>query len=98
MLGGVLTAIVTPFDEGGAVDFDAFQRLAQFLVDNGSDGLVVAGTTGEASTLTDPERLGVIRAAVEAVGDRATIVAGTGTNDTAHSVAVTEQAHKAGVD
>jgi 4-hydroxy-tetrahydrodipicolinate synthase len=98
MLGGVLTAIATPFDEGGAVDFDAFQRLAQFLVDNGSDGLVVAGTTGEASTLTDPERLDVIRAAVEAVGDRATIVAGTGTNDTAHSVHVTEQAHEAGVD
>src|SRR6187551_1743523 len=98
MLGGVLTAIVTPFHEDGAVDFDGFQRIARFLVDNGSDGIVVAGTTGEASTLTDGERLDVIRAAIEAVGDRATIVAGTGTNDTAHSIAVTEQAHEAGVD
>jgi 4-hydroxy-tetrahydrodipicolinate synthase len=98
MLGGVLTAIATPFHEDGGVDFDAFQRLARFLVENGSDGLVVAGTTGEASTLTDSERLDLIRAAIEAVGDRATIVAGTGTNDTAHSVDVTAQADEAGVD
>ena len=96
MLGNVLTAIATPFDEGGAVDFDAFQRLAAFLVDNGSDGLVVAGTTGEAPTLTDPERLDLVRAALEAVGDRATVVAGTGTNDTAHSVEMTERCHEAG--
>jgi 4-hydroxy-tetrahydrodipicolinate synthase len=98
VLGNVLTAIATPFDEGGAVDFDAFQRLANHLVDHGSDGLVVTGTTGEASTLTDPERLDVIRTAVEAVGDRATIVAGTGTNDTAHSVEMTERADELGVD
>jgi 4-hydroxy-tetrahydrodipicolinate synthase len=98
MLGGVLTAIATPFDEGGAVDFDAFQRLASYLVDNGSEGLVVAGTTGESPTLTDRERLDLVRAAVEAVGDRATVVAGTGTNDTAHSVEMTEGAHEAGAD
>jgi len=98
MLGGVLTAIATPFDDEGVVDFDAFQRLAAHLVDHGSDGLVVTGTTGEASTLTDPERLDIIRAALEAVGDRATIVAGTGTNDTAHSVHITEEADKLGAD
>jgi 4-hydroxy-tetrahydrodipicolinate synthase len=96
MLGGVLTAIATPFDDGGAVDFDAFQRLAAFLVDNGSEGLVVAGTTGESPTLTDPERIDLVRAALEAVGDRATVVAGTGTNDTAHSIEMTERCHEAG--
>ena len=69
-----------------------------YLVDNGSDGLVVSGTTGEAPTLTDPERLDLLRAAIEAVGERATVVAGTGTNDTAHSVQLTEQAHEAGAD
>jgi 4-hydroxy-tetrahydrodipicolinate synthase len=96
VLGAVLTAIATPFDERGEIDFDAFQRLAAFLVDNGSDGLVVAGTTGEAPTLTDPERVDVVRAALEAVGDRATVVAGTGTNDTAHSIEMTEQCHEVG--
>jgi 4-hydroxy-tetrahydrodipicolinate synthase len=98
MLGGVLTAIATPFDEGGAIDLDAFQRLAQHLVENGSDGLVVAGTTGECPTLTDAERLDLLRAAIEAVGERATVVAGTGTYSTAHSVHLTEQAHAAGAD
>jgi 4-hydroxy-tetrahydrodipicolinate synthase len=98
VLGAVLTAIVTPFREDGAVDIDAFQRLARHLVEHGSDGIVVAGTTGESPTLTDPERIALVRAAVEAVGDDATVVAGTGTNDTAHSVAMTEQAHAAGAD
>jgi 4-hydroxy-tetrahydrodipicolinate synthase len=98
MLGRVLTAIVTPFREDGAVDYDAFQALARHLVANGSDGLVVAGTTGEAPTVTDRERLDLFRAAVEAVGDEATIVANTGTYSTAHSVELTEQAHELGVD
>ena len=98
MLGRVLTAIVTPFREDGAVDFDAFQELARHLVDNGSDGLVVAGTTGESPTLTDDERLDLIRAALESVGDRATVVAGTGTYSTAHSVHLTEEAHELGAD
>src|SRR5215210_6359740 len=98
MLGGVLTAIVTPFGEDGSVDFDAFARLAQHLVDNGSDGIVVAGTTGESPTLTDSERLDLVRTAVETVGDRATVVANTGTYSTAHSVHLTEQAHEAGAD
>ena len=92
MLGRVLTAIVTPFREDGAVDFDAFQRLAAHLVDNGSDGLVVAGTTGESPTLEDGERLDLVRAAIESVGDRATVVANTGTYSTAHSRHLTEQA------
>jgi 4-hydroxy-tetrahydrodipicolinate synthase len=98
VLGSVLTAIVTPFRADGGVDFDAFQALAQHLVDNGSDGLVVAGTTGESPTLADDERLALVRAAIEAVGDRATIVAGTGTYSTRHSVHLTEEAHDAGVD
>ena len=98
MLGRVLTAIVTPFQEDGAIDFDAFQELARHLVDNGSDGLVVAGTTGESPTLSDGERLDLIRAAIEAVGRAASVVAGTGTYSTAHSVHLTEQAHELGAD
>jgi len=98
MLGNVLTAIVTPFREDGSIDFDAFQALARRLVENGSDGLVVAGTTGESPTLTDGERLDLFRAALEAVGDQATVVAGTGTYSTAHSVHLTEEAHELGVD
>jgi 4-hydroxy-tetrahydrodipicolinate synthase len=98
MLGHVLTAIVTPFHEDGAVDFDTFQRLARHLVDNGSDGLVVAGTTGESPTLSDDERLDLFRAAIEAVGNDATVVAGTGTYSTAHSVHLTERAHELEVD
>jgi 4-hydroxy-tetrahydrodipicolinate synthase len=98
MIGGVLTAIVTPFNDDGSVDFEAFQRLALHLVDNRSDGLVVAGTTGESPTLTDGERLDLVRAAIEAVGDRATVVAGTGTYSTAHSIHLTEEGHELGAD
>ncbi len=98
MLGSVLTAIVTPFRADGAIDFDAFQRLAAFLVDHGSDGVVVCGTTGESPTLSDGERNDLLRAAVEAVGDRATVVAGTGTYSTRHSVRLTEDAHALGAD
>jgi 4-hydroxy-tetrahydrodipicolinate synthase len=98
MLGSVLTAIVTPFHEDGKIDLDAFQRLAQHLVENGSDGIVVAGTTGESPTITDDERDELVRAAVEAVGERATVVANTGTCSTAHSVHLTERAHEAGAD
>jgi 4-hydroxy-tetrahydrodipicolinate synthase len=98
MLGNVLTAIVTPFHEDGSIDFDAFQDLARHLVANGSDGVVVAGTTGESPTLSDRERFDLFRAALEAVGEEATVVAGTGTYSTAHSVHLTEQAHNLGVD
>ena len=96
MLGEVLTATVTPFDADGNVDYDRYRELCGFLVDNGSDGVVVNGTTGEASTLSEEERVGLIRAALEAIGDRATVIAGTGTNSTAHSIDLTEQAHEAG--
>ena len=98
MLGEVLTAIVTPFAEDGSLDLDAFRELAAFLVDNGSDGLVVAGTTGESPTLSDAEKLELFAVAVDAVGDRAAVVAGTGTYSTAHSVHLTERAHELGVD
>ena len=98
MLGNVLTAMVTPFSDDGSVDFDSFQRLARHLVENGSDGVVVSGTTGESPNLTDDERIDLFRAAIEAVGDDATVVAGTGTYSTAHSVHLTEQAHELGVD
>jgi len=98
VLGEVLTAIVTPFDADGAVDYEAFRSLARHLVENGSDGLVVAGTTGESPTLSDDERIELFRVAVDEVGGRATVVAGTGTYSTAHSVHLTELAHEAGVD
>ena len=98
MLGEVLTAIVTPFKADGSVDFDKFRELAGYLLDNGSDGFVVTGTTGESPTLTDDEKVGLWRTAVDAVGDRGSIVAGTGTYSTAHSIHLTEAARETGVD
>lgn len=98
MLGHVLTAIVTPFHDDGSVDFDAFQGLARHLVDNGSDGVVVAGTTGESPTLSDDERFDLFRAAIEAVGETHTVVAGTGTYSTAHSIHLSERANELGAD
>jgi 4-hydroxy-tetrahydrodipicolinate synthase len=98
VLGEVLTAIVTPFHGDGSVNLEKFRELAAHLVEHGSDGLVVAGTTGESPTLTDEERFELWAAAVEAVGGRATVVAGTGTYSTAHSVHLTERAHEIGVD
>jgi 4-hydroxy-tetrahydrodipicolinate synthase len=98
VLGEVLTAIVTPFREDGSVDLERFRELCLHLVGNGSDGLVVAGTTGESPTLSDDERLSLFEIAVDAVGGRATVIAGTGTYSTAHSVHLTERAHELGVD
>jgi 4-hydroxy-tetrahydrodipicolinate synthase len=98
VLGEVLTAIVTPFDGDGQVDLRSFRELCEYLLENGSDGLVVTGTTGEAPTLSDDERLALYEAAVDAVGDRGTVIAGTGTYSTSHSVHLTEQAHALGVD
>ncbi len=98
MLGEVFTAIVTPFDKDGGVDFDKFRDLALFLVDNGSDGIVVCGTTGESPTLSDDEKLELWRVAVDTLGGRATVVAGTGTYNTAHSIHLTKQATEIGVD
>ena len=97
-IGGVLTAMVTPFGLNGAVDEEAFVRLLGFLAENGSDGVVVAGTTGEGATLTDEEKLRIFQLAAEEGGDLL-VVAGTGSNDTAHSVHLSEQASQIdGVD
>jgi 4-hydroxy-tetrahydrodipicolinate synthase len=98
VLGEVLTAIVTPFDDEGRVNVAKFRELAAYLVENGSDGVVVTGTTGESPTLTDDERFQLYEAAVAEVGDRATVIAGTGTYDTAHSIHLTERADAIGVD
>ena len=88
--GRVLTAMITPFDESGALDLDEARRLARWLQDNGNDGLVVSGTTGESPVLTDRERLSLFAAVIEAVS--IPVIAGTGTNDTAHSVHLTKEA------
>ena len=91
-LGAILTAMVTPFDAQGRVDDEAAVRLMQHLVDHGSDGIVVCGTTGEVSTLTDEEHLGLIDLAVDQMRGRCTIVAGVGSNDTRHAIELTERA------
>ncbi len=98
MLGEVLTAIVTPFNADGSVNVEKFRELATYVVDNGSDGIVVAGTTGESPTLSDDEKLELFATAVDAVGSRATVIAGTGTYDTRHSAHLTELADPLGVD
>ena len=92
--GAVITAMVTPFDDEGGLDLDAATALARWLADHGSDGLVVAGTTGEGSTLTDDEKLDLWRAVAEAV--TVPVIANTGSNDTAHSVHLTKQAAQCG--
>ncbi|EFL22817.1 MULTISPECIES: 4-hydroxy-tetrahydrodipicolinate synthase [Streptomyces] len=94
--GRVLTAMVTPFTADGALDLDGAQRLATHLVDAGNDGLIVNGTTGESPTTSDAEKAELVRAVVEAVGDRAHVVAGAGTNDTRHSVKLAREAEQAG--
>ncbi len=94
--GRVLTAMVTPFDADGGLDVDRAQALATRLVDEGNDGLVVSGTTGESPTTNDDEKDRLLRAVVEAVGDRAHVVAGVGTNDTRHTVELAQSAEKAG--
>ena len=96
--GELLTAMITPFTERGSVDYDRTARLAAHLVDNGHDGLLVTGTTGESPTLTDAEKLALYSTVVEAVGGRASVVAGTGTYDTRHSVELSERAAEIGVD
>jgi 4-hydroxy-tetrahydrodipicolinate synthase len=94
--GQVLVAMVTPFTADGALDLDAAQKLAGHLVELGCDGLVLSGTTGESPTTSDTEKSDLIRAVLDAVGDRATVVAGAGTYDTAHSVHLAQAAEKAG--
>src|SRR5690242_12214861 len=94
--GRVLTAMVTPFDAEGAVDLKRAEELAGHLVELGNDGLVVNGTTGEGPTTSDEEKSELVRAVVAAVGDRAMVVAGAGTYDTAHSVHLARAAERAG--
>ncbi len=94
--GSLVTAMVTPFTADGAVDFDAAAALASKLVDDGCDGLVVSGTTGETSTLEDSEKEDLYRVVAETVGDRARVIAGTGTNHTSHSVEMARRAQRAG--
>jgi 4-hydroxy-tetrahydrodipicolinate synthase len=96
MIGGVLTAMATPFGAAGGVDEPAARRLAAHLVEHGSHGVVVAGSTGEAATLDDAEHISLLRAIVAEVGDAATVICGTGTNDTRHSIELTKAAAEAG--
>ncbi|WCS20031.1 4-hydroxy-tetrahydrodipicolinate synthase [Mycobacterium marinum] len=91
-LGTLLTAMVTPFGSDGALDLAAAARLANHLVDQGCDGLVVSGTTGESPTTTDDEKRELLKVVLEAVGDRARVIAGAGTNDTAHSIGLAKAA------
>ncbi len=97
-LGGVLTAMATPFDPDGGVDHAAAAKLATYLLEHGSDGLVVAGSTGEAATLDDEEQIALLRSVRAEVGDDVTLICGSGTNDTRHSVALTQAADEAGAD
>src|SRR5882757_290794 len=90
--GQVLTAMVSPFDASGKLDLDGAQRLAGHLVDLGNDGIVLNGTTGESPTTSDNEKSELVRAVVDAIGDRATVVASVGTYDTAHSVHLAREA------
>jgi 4-hydroxy-tetrahydrodipicolinate synthase len=97
--GRLLTAMVTPFHADGSIDTDGAARLATHLVDEQEhDGLVINGTTGESATTSDAEKEAVLRAVIEAVGDRATVIAGVGTNDTRHTVELARAAEKAGAD
>ncbi|MDR7556359.1 MAG: 4-hydroxy-tetrahydrodipicolinate synthase [Armatimonadota bacterium] len=96
--GHVVTAMVTPFDASGAVDYARAAQLARRLIEAGNDGLVVAGTTGESPTLSDAEKIRLFHTVKEAVGDRARVIAGTGTYDTAHSIHLSQEAARAGCD
>ncbi len=94
--GRVVTAMVSPMRPDGSLDLDGAQRVAQHLVDHGHDGIVVNGTTGESPTTSDAEKVDLVRAVLEAVGDRARVTAGAGTNDTAHSLELARAAEAAG--
>lgn len=96
--GSVITAMVTPFDEELNVDFNAFESLCEHLIENGTDTLLVAGTTGESPTLSDEEKLSLFKRAKEIAGDRAKVIAGTGSNNTCHSIELSQKAQEVGVD
>lgn len=95
--GRVITAMITPFDDNLAVNYDEARNIARFLADNGSDGIVVAGTTGESPTLNREEKIRLFETILDEVGNRVTVIAGTGSNVTADSVALTKEAEKIGV-
>ena len=97
-IGRLLTAIVTPFDDEGQVDYEQARRLARALLDSGSDGLVIAATTGEGPTLTNDEKLKLFAAVKEAVNGRAAVIAGTGTNNTAASIELSQETERSNVD
>ncbi|MDQ1004589.1 4-hydroxy-tetrahydrodipicolinate synthase [Neobacillus niacini] len=98
IFGQVLTAMVTPFDQHGEIDFNAAKTLVNYLIDNGTDGLVVAGTTGESPTLTTEEKISLFKFVVEVAAGRVPVIAGTGSNNTRASISLTKQAEEAGVD
>ncbi len=98
LFGHVVTAMVTPFDAGGQVDYSKAAALAKRLIERGNDGLVIAGTTGESPTLSDEEKIRLFGAVKDAVGSRGKIIAGTGTYDTAHSIHLSKEAHRVGCD
>ncbi|MBT2722883.1 4-hydroxy-tetrahydrodipicolinate synthase [Bacillus sp. ISL-46] len=96
--GQVLTAMVTPFDQNGEVDFNATRTLVDYLIENGTDGIVVAGTTGESPTLTTEEKVALFKFVVDAVNGRVPVIAGTGSNNTRASISLTKLAEETGVD
>src|SRR5690348_11946130 len=96
--GQILTAMVTPFDQNGEVDFNATRALVNYLIANGTDGLVIAGTTGESPTLTTEEKVALFKFVVEVVDGRIPVIAGTGSNNTKASINLTRLAEEAGVD
>jgi 4-hydroxy-tetrahydrodipicolinate synthase len=96
--GQLLTAMVTPFDQNGEIDFNATRGLVNYLIDNGTDGIVVAGTTGESPTLTSEEKVALFQFVVDVVNGRVPVIAGTGSNNTRASISLTKQAEEAGVD
>jgi 4-hydroxy-tetrahydrodipicolinate synthase len=98
IFGQVLTAMVTPFDQHGEIDYHAARTLVNYLIDNGTDGLVVAGTTGESPTLTTEEKVTLFKFVVEVAAGRVPVIAGTGSNNTRASISLTKQAEEAGVD
>jgi len=97
-IGRLLTAMVTPFDEKGAVDFEQAKKLAHALLDSGSDGVVLSGTTGESPTLTTDEKMRLFSEVKQSVGDKGVVIAGTGTYSTAESIELSQEAEKQGVD
>lgn len=96
--GKLLTAMVTPFSTDGKIEFEQTTKLIEYLLDNGTEGLIVAGTTGESPTLTNEEKIQLFKHVVNVAGNRVPVIAGTGNNNTAASIALTKEAEACGVD